>query len=451
MFSLAIFTDTTTATGASTRARSTSPHRRPPPSPSPRWSPATRVTQALTIANAGTAALRYAVTVAASTTLGDTLTLEVRTLGTSCAAFDGTAVLAATALDGATVGSPAQGSHAGDRTLAAAASEVLCFRVALPARHGQRAPGPVVGRDVHLRRRADRQQPVIRFQAAPRTAARRGPRSGHRSRRPAGDPQRGSPPWASIPCRSARPPPGRRRPDRPDRRRPRRPSPWAGSSQRSATRSTSWPDRRWCRACQSAARSCSTWSSPRSLAVGDVVTLETDPVAPSSPTASSASSTARGGLDRDEGRCQPTARPDPHPRVGRHRPGRDRVAVRRLPDRAPVHPDGRHVRPLDRRAPAGARLVARVDRARWTSAAAPAASRRAGTRRRGCRAPCAGRDGEVSRSARDADRPPARYRVRQADAGPGRAASAHPRHGPGSRAGRRTRSRRVRSIGGGRP
>jgi hypothetical protein len=93
-------------------------------------------TQSLTVQNAGTASFRYAMSTVATNTLGDNLQLEVRTLGTSCAAFDGTVVLAATAIDGAGFGNPAQGADAGDRTLAGGASEVLCFRASLPITAG---------------------------------------------------------------------------------------------------------------------------------------------------------------------------------------------------------------------------------------------------------------------------------------------------------------------------
>jgi hypothetical protein len=98
-------------------------------------------TQALTIQNAGTASLRYAMTTVATNTLGDNLQLEVRTLGTNCATFDGTVVLAATALDGAAIGNPSQGAQTGDRTLAGGASEILCFRVSLPLSAGNTLQG----------------------------------------------------------------------------------------------------------------------------------------------------------------------------------------------------------------------------------------------------------------------------------------------------------------------
>jgi spore coat-associated protein N len=98
-------------------------------------------TQALTIANAGTGALRYSLTTVATNVLGDELTLTVKTLGSGCGAFDGTSVLAATPLDGAAIGSSAQGANAGDRALAAASSEVLCFRVSLPLATGNASQG----------------------------------------------------------------------------------------------------------------------------------------------------------------------------------------------------------------------------------------------------------------------------------------------------------------------
>jgi hypothetical protein len=89
-------------------------------------------TQPLTLQNAGTAQLRYAMTVMATNALGGELRLEVKTLGSGCNAFNGTPVVSATTLDGAAFGNPATGDQAGDRTLAAGASEVLCFRVSLP-------------------------------------------------------------------------------------------------------------------------------------------------------------------------------------------------------------------------------------------------------------------------------------------------------------------------------
>jgi hypothetical protein len=131
-FSLAIFTDSAASSGsfATGTVDITS-------SPTVAFTVASMMpgdanTQALTIANAGTATLRYAMVSAATTTLGTTLQLTVKTLGTDCATFDGTTVVATTTLDGALIGSIASGAQAGDRVLTAATNEVLCFQVSLP-------------------------------------------------------------------------------------------------------------------------------------------------------------------------------------------------------------------------------------------------------------------------------------------------------------------------------
>jgi hypothetical protein len=91
-------------------------------------------TQALTVTNGGSGDLRYAISVAATNALGSALQLTIKTVdgGGGCAAFTGASVLAATTLNGAAVGNPAQGANAGDRNLLAGASEVLCLRVSLP-------------------------------------------------------------------------------------------------------------------------------------------------------------------------------------------------------------------------------------------------------------------------------------------------------------------------------
>jgi hypothetical protein len=91
-------------------------------------------TQPLTVTNGGTAQLRYAMSTTATNALGTAIQLTVKTedAGGGCAAFTGTTVVAATNLNGAAFGSSVQGAQAGDRTLAAGASEVLCFRVSLP-------------------------------------------------------------------------------------------------------------------------------------------------------------------------------------------------------------------------------------------------------------------------------------------------------------------------------
>ena len=104
--------------------------------------PGDQVTAPITVTNAGTAQLRYAVT---STTteavLAAQLDLTIKSGVTTCTnggfSADGT-VLYGPADLGSTggtnvVGSPTQGSQAGDRTLNASANEVLCFNVSLPS------------------------------------------------------------------------------------------------------------------------------------------------------------------------------------------------------------------------------------------------------------------------------------------------------------------------------
>jgi hypothetical protein len=105
--------------------------------------PGDTATQALTVTNAGTGDLRYAMSTVATNALGSQLQLTVKTQdgGGGCAAFTGTSVLAITTLNGAAIGSSAQGANAGDRNLAAGASEVLCFRVSLPLSTGNTFQG----------------------------------------------------------------------------------------------------------------------------------------------------------------------------------------------------------------------------------------------------------------------------------------------------------------------
>jgi hypothetical protein len=100
-------------------------------------------TQPLTVSNAGSGDLRYALSVAATNPLGTALQLTIKTedAGGGCAAFTGTSVLAATTLNGAGFGSSAQGANPGDRNLAAGTNEVLCFRVSLPLATGNAMQG----------------------------------------------------------------------------------------------------------------------------------------------------------------------------------------------------------------------------------------------------------------------------------------------------------------------
>ena len=105
--------------------------------------PGDNITQALTVTNGGTGDLRYSMSTVATNALGAQLQLTIKTqdAGGGCAAFTGTSVLAATTLNGAGFGSSVQGANAGDRNLAAGASEVLCFRVSLALSTGNAFQG----------------------------------------------------------------------------------------------------------------------------------------------------------------------------------------------------------------------------------------------------------------------------------------------------------------------
>jgi hypothetical protein len=101
--------------------------------------PGDTVNATLTVSNGGTVQLRYAMTSSSTNpdtkALRDQLTLTIKTVGTSCATFDGTQLYAG-ALSAAAFGSVSQGQQASDRLLDAATSEQLCFRVSLPLSSG---------------------------------------------------------------------------------------------------------------------------------------------------------------------------------------------------------------------------------------------------------------------------------------------------------------------------
>ena len=98
----------------------------------------------LVVSNTGTAQLRYAVTSSSTNAdgkgLNAQLAVTIKTLGTSCAAFDGTSLYSG-ALSAAGIGNVTVGAQAGDRTLAAASSETLCFRATLPSGTGNAYQG----------------------------------------------------------------------------------------------------------------------------------------------------------------------------------------------------------------------------------------------------------------------------------------------------------------------
>jgi spore coat-associated protein N len=107
--------------------------------------PGDQVTAPITVSNAGSLDLRYAVT---STTtenaLAGQLQLTIKSGVTTCtnAGFGGSGtVLYGPGVLGTTsatnvIGNPAQGAQSGDRTLSASANEVLCFNVSLPLSTG---------------------------------------------------------------------------------------------------------------------------------------------------------------------------------------------------------------------------------------------------------------------------------------------------------------------------
>lgn len=104
--------------------------------------PGDSTTGALTVSNAGGGELRYALTSSSTNTdtkgLKDQLTATIRTVdvdGVGCGSFDGTQLYSG-ALGSAAFGSATAGAQTGDRTLAASASETLCFQVALPSSTG---------------------------------------------------------------------------------------------------------------------------------------------------------------------------------------------------------------------------------------------------------------------------------------------------------------------------
>ena len=112
--------------------------------------PGDQVTNPITVTNAGTLQLRYAVTsTTTENTLAAQLDLTIKSGVVTCtnAGFgaSGSVVYATGDLGSTTgvnvVGSPTQGAQAGDRTLNAGANEVLCFNVSLPLATGNAFQG----------------------------------------------------------------------------------------------------------------------------------------------------------------------------------------------------------------------------------------------------------------------------------------------------------------------
>ena len=136
-YSLALFTDSATATGAFTTGTidiATSPTALFTVSAA---FPGDSGSATLTVSNSGTGALRYAMTTSATNADGKALRDQLQlTIKAGTCPGSGTALYGAGALSSAALGDATQGSQAGDRTLAAAASEDLCFLWSLPSATG---------------------------------------------------------------------------------------------------------------------------------------------------------------------------------------------------------------------------------------------------------------------------------------------------------------------------
>lgn len=101
--------------------------------------PGGEVTAAVTVANSGRQPLTYSMrrdhVSAEGDALSAALVLTIRTIGSSCADFDGTTLFAGP-LDEA-----AFGRAGDDRRLPGATAEILCFRAALPLESDNRLQG----------------------------------------------------------------------------------------------------------------------------------------------------------------------------------------------------------------------------------------------------------------------------------------------------------------------
>lgn len=92
--------------------------------------------QTVTVSNAGTGALRYAMTSNATNVDGKGLAVQMTlTIRAGTCAAPGTTLYSGV-LSGAAMGDPTQGAQAGDRTVAAGASDSLCFAWAFPLASG---------------------------------------------------------------------------------------------------------------------------------------------------------------------------------------------------------------------------------------------------------------------------------------------------------------------------
>ena len=138
---LAIFTDSTSADAAFTSGTidlTTSPSTVFTASA---IFPGDSGSQTVTVTNSGTGALRYAMSTSATNADGKGLAAQLELTIKTGACAGTTTLYGAAALGSAAFGNPAQGAQAGDRTLAAAASEDLCFAWSLPSATGNAFQG----------------------------------------------------------------------------------------------------------------------------------------------------------------------------------------------------------------------------------------------------------------------------------------------------------------------
>ncbi len=92
--------------------------------------PGDEETSTIVVSNDGTAELRYAISTSVDS--GNALATQLQASVYAGGTCGGTALYSG-ALSGLAAGSSAQGEQSGDRVLAAAANETLCFKVTLPS------------------------------------------------------------------------------------------------------------------------------------------------------------------------------------------------------------------------------------------------------------------------------------------------------------------------------
>lgn len=140
-FSLAIFTSSAASTGSFSTGTVVLTSAPATVFTVPAMMPGDSGSATLTVTNAGTAALRYAMTSASTNADGkglrDQIALTIQ--AGACPSAGGN--LYGGALSAAALGDPTQGNQAGDRTLAAGASDPLCFSWSLPLATGNAYQG----------------------------------------------------------------------------------------------------------------------------------------------------------------------------------------------------------------------------------------------------------------------------------------------------------------------